>query len=568
MFLNINEKRDTIYGYSMSTNDSMFTVLNIKGNDTTVRSVNIPPEHKWAGMELTTDGRFMVIANACKRPKNERISGDSKKNEFVRMMAIDLNNSEKIKTVCSKDFTKGNFSAVQFMRKIKGYDYFVVACKGSLAVIHLKSKDSITMVSGRTGLSGSKSLSNRGGGGDMEFIVLKFFENIYNSYIFEVAIFGDWMIPVTIGGNNEMIKMIRLGENGNGSSLNNVAKHQFVQSFGNLGGIEKQINITENNLGYSKLQKLLFSEPVIKQLEAPKLPGFKKISISPDGRNLFYGGEAGLFVLKRQTKDSSFKLSRHDEKLSYFALRPTPSGHIVLQLNSSNDLLVIDRKLRKQIDFKGKIHDKRPVFRQPHFSFEGQKMIWFCDKYSFSIIDLRDLSQTIVSNLLPQLKENQDPEPKLAIADFIRSKVLVYYEMEGEGVLVYHEKDREPDMHLALDKFRDFSSIKAIDLTKNKFLGFAGGTGKISNQRESACLAIFSFNENLSVLVTKKFEEIPNATCINKIAMCSHNENMLIVASDGPLMLIGFDIEREEIDILKVIEMNLNGNYLIIFNYF
>lgn len=158
MFLNINETRDTIYGYSMSNSDSMFTVLSINGMETTVKSVNIPPEHKWAGMELSTDSKYMIVANACKRPKSERNQGDGKKNEFVRMMAIDLNDSDKIKTVCYKDFMKDNFSAVQFMRKIKGYDLFVVACKGSLAVIQLKGKDSITMVSGRKGLSGAKEL--------------------------------------------------------------------------------------------------------------------------------------------------------------------------------------------------------------------------------------------------------------------------------------------------------------------------------------------------------------------------------------------------------------------------
>lgn len=560
MFLNINETNDTIYGYSMSNSDSMFTVLSIRGSETTAKSVNIPPEHKWAGMELSTDGRVMVIANACKRPKTDRTRGDGKKNEFVKMMAIDLQNLDKIRTVCYKDFVNDNFCAVQFMRKIKGHDLFVVACKGSLAVLQLKGKDSISRINQRVGL-GSSQVSTKVNS-DMEFVVVNFMENIYNSYIFEVAIFGNWIVPVAIGGNHEMLKLIKLDER----ESHLAGKQQFSQSFGKMSQNDLSqskadlrkidLSISEISMGYPQGGSIVHSEPIIRQLEAPKLKGFKKISVSPDGKNLFYGGDGGLFVLKRQNEESNFKLTRHNENLSYFALRPTPSGHLVLQLNNSNDLMVLDRKLRKQIDFKGKKQDASISFRQPHFSYEGQKMIWFGDKYSFSIIDLRDLSQTIVSNLLPELQGTRHPEPRFAIADFIRSKVLVFYEMEGEGVLVYHEKDREPDMHLASDKFKQFSQVKALDLTKNKLHGVIGGTAK---PMPCACLSIFSFNENLTPLLFREFEDVPGATAITKICMSHAQENVMIAATDGPLLILGFDTERKRVDVMKVIDMNLNG---------
>lgn len=562
MFLNINETNDTIYGYSMSNSDSMFTVLSISGSETTAKSVNIPPEHKWAGMELSTDGKMMIIANACKRPKVDRARADGKKNEFVKMMAIDLENLDKIRTVCYKDFTKENFSAVQFMRKIKGHDLFIVACKGSLAVIQLKDKDSITRVTQGSRIGGSQvsQKSNL----EKEFIVVNFFENLYNSYIFEVAIFGDWMVPVTIGANHEMMKMIKF--NSTGSS--GIQSSQFSQSFGKIplensphsqSGLRRiDISMSEISAEYSQAQSLVQSEPIIRQLEAPKIKGHKKISVSPDGRNLFYGGDSGLYVLKRQNNESNFKIARHDENLSYFALRPTPSGHLVLQMNHSNDLMVLDRKLRKQIDFKGKRKDSTISYRQPHFSFEGQKMIWFGDKYSFSIIDLRDLSQTIVSNLLPEMQGSNHPEPRFSIADFYRSKVLVFYEMEGEGVLVYHEKDREPDMHLASDKFNQFEKVNTLDLTKNKLFGVMGGTSK-STGNPSACISIFAFNQNLSIVFFKEFPDVPTATTITKTCMSHIQEDVMIAATDGPLLILGFDTDKKRVDVLKVIDMNING---------
>jgi len=38
----------------------------------------------------------------------------------------------------------------------------------------------------------------------------------------------------------------------------------------------------------------------VKKIKVPRLPGRKKISISPDGRTLYVGGDGGLQVLKRK----------------------------------------------------------------------------------------------------------------------------------------------------------------------------------------------------------------------------------------------------------------------------
>lgn len=69
------------------------------------------------------------------------------------------------------------------MRKVKGYDIFTLACRNSLAII---------------GFSKGK------------FIVLNYINALYKNLIFEIAIYGNFMIPVS-NGKEENIKVIEFG---------------------------------------------------------------------------------------------------------------------------------------------------------------------------------------------------------------------------------------------------------------------------------------------------------------------------------------------------------------------
>lgn len=69
------------------------------------------------------------------------------------------------------------------MRKIKGYDIFVLGCKHSIGIIGF----------------------HKG-----KFEVLNFIEAIYKDIIFEIAIYGNFIIPVC-NGNNEYVKVIEFG---------------------------------------------------------------------------------------------------------------------------------------------------------------------------------------------------------------------------------------------------------------------------------------------------------------------------------------------------------------------
>jgi len=69
------------------------------------------------------------------------------------------------------------------MRKIKGYDIFVFACRNSIGII---------------------------GYHQGKFQVLNYIEAIYRDIIFEIAIYANFMIPVS-NGQNEKLKIIEFG---------------------------------------------------------------------------------------------------------------------------------------------------------------------------------------------------------------------------------------------------------------------------------------------------------------------------------------------------------------------
>jgi hypothetical protein len=45
------------------------------------------------------------------------------------------------------------------MRKVKGYDIFVLASKGSLAIVELKTKDSVSLTNKNGGRNSSRSIN-------------------------------------------------------------------------------------------------------------------------------------------------------------------------------------------------------------------------------------------------------------------------------------------------------------------------------------------------------------------------------------------------------------------------
>lgn len=575
MFINVRSDKSRIYGYSMSNKDSLFTTLSAKGIQTDIKTVKIPPEQKWAGMELSTDESCMIVANVCKRAPRE-----GQNSEFMRIMAIRVSDDNQISTICYKDFDAKNFCQVQFMRKVKGYDIFVLASKGSIAVLELKNKEGISLKHPRNSHRSINSDTNKQ---QKEFIILNFYENLFNSYIYEVAIFNDLMIPVALGGKNDHLKVIKLnigtdggdegakstrrtlrGANTNRSlkSGQKKRKSEIFQPY-----IEKWAN---HNIKINFIQTEIQSKSQISSNFKLTyfLEGSKRIAASASGNTLYFGGKDGLQMLVYSKSKQQFRMTNKSTDLSYFALRPTPSNHIIVQARGSNSILILDKKLMKHVDFPGRENDfsnpeatkiAQSIERQPHFSNEGYKMIWFGDKWSISILDMTDLSQNILDNGLKSVLQDQNsnkiPEPVTSIADFEKNKVLVLYNLQYQNILVWHEEMKETQMWLASEKFPQFEKITFMDITKDKKHGIIGGIVK-----GECSLALFSFNTDMTTVaqITIPTHSEHEQNGVTGLRVSSQNDGLILCATRSDLCMLQVDTSnpsKSQIVILKHIEL-------------
>ena len=189
MFLTVSGIHNKIFGYSLSNEDSKVTILrNFKNpSRSQVSHQSIPSSETWAGMELSTNGEYVITLIQ---------TSEDYTNQYMKLAAFDhRRNPTKLENYCERPFQSHTFSTVQFMRKVKGYDYFVVACFNSLAIF---------------GFTGS------------DFVLINLIEKIQKEMIFEVAIFNDYMVMATTG-ERENVKVIQFGvEKQRGTVMSNV----------------------------------------------------------------------------------------------------------------------------------------------------------------------------------------------------------------------------------------------------------------------------------------------------------------------------------------------------------
>lgn len=289
--------------------------------------------------------------------------------------------------------------------------------------------------------------------------------------------------------------------------------------------------------------------------------GNKKIDISHNGKTLYFGGDGGLVILKRQNSMMPFNLQRNEPQLKYYGLRPTPSGHIVMQMKGSNDLVVYTKNISKEVHLSGERVDSidNGLPKDPHFSFEGEKLIWFGGLTSLYTIDLRTLEREKISNFIYDMG-NRPPEPICAIADFKRNKHLVVYDMDGDTCVVYHEEGREPDPHLLDDIFPKYKKITCADLNEKKIYGFVGGTAPSSDNafgsmnQTVGCLSAFNFNKELSLIAEIEFDK-RQCSRVTKVICSKGQEDVVFVSSDGPLFIVGINAQNKVFEVLKAIEI-------------
>lgn len=239
-------------------------------------------------------------------------------------------------------------------------------------------------------------------------------------------------------------------------------------------------------------------------------------------------------------------------------MKPTPSGCLVLQILGSNDLRVVDKDLSTKFNFEGEFPSylNSKTYKEPHFSFEGDQMLWFGSKTDLYVVDLKSLSRFKVKDIVG---DGIRAEPLFAIADFKREKYLIYFKIEQENVLIYSERGREPDPHLVDEIFPLYNELKCLDLTKNKLYGVGGGwtedidpsSGKSYSK---GCVSAFKFTKSLDLVAEI---QLPKRKCsvVTKLKWSQTHEDVLFCTTDGPLFILGFHPTINQFEVLKAINI-------------
>lgn len=211
-------------------------------------------------------------------------------------------------------------------------------------------------------------------------------------------------------------------------------------------------------------------------------------------------------MFKRKDTESSFRLYKENSNIDYFALRSTPSGHIVVQNSKTNNLSIYDKKLVLVGELESSYEDAEDTFhayKNPHFSNEGGKMIWFGDKYGIVVIDLKDMSRELLDTGFAQDNDTPAPEPTYCIADFEKGKYLVYCSSGTQNYfssieLIDEKENFVQDYRIKIHEQRDIlpnyilgQKISFLDVSSDKSISFVGG---ISSSTKHAIITVFKFD--------------------------------------------------------------------------
>lgn len=243
-----------------------------------------------------------------------------------------------------------------------------------------------------------------------------------------------------------------------------------------------------------------------------------------------------------------------------------------MQEQMSNDLILLEKNYTQKFKFNAEVADRMPSqkFRQPHFSFEGKKVIWFGGKTTLYSVDMRDLSLLKIENMMPSdIQGAPTPEPLHVVADFDREKVLATFYFDQEFVMSYSEKSREADIHLITELFPKLTEPTCLDLDKKKVFGFIGGhtmkedgSSMQSSFRKKAIVTAFTFNKNLKIVANI---ELPADKCssVGSILVSPEHEDLIYVNTDGPLFILGLNVAERKFHIIKAVNYQNKGKFTL-----
>jgi len=134
--------------------------------------------------------------------------------------------------------------------------------------------------------------------------------------------------------------------------------------------------------------------------------------------------------------------------------------------------------------------------------------------------------------------------------------------------LSYSEKGREADIHLVSELFPKFNEITSLDVNSPKIFGFIGGStmreGRTNhnNVTKNGVVSAFTFNKNLKIIANLVLPE-DKCSSVGCILTSPEYEELIYVATDGPLFILGLNVAGRKLQIVKAINYHNQGKLFL-----
>lgn len=242
---------------------------------------------------------------------------------------------------------------------------------------------------------------------------------------------------------------------------------------------------------------------------------FEKLCVSGKGNRLYAGGK-GLYIFEKDEVDEmKYKVLTYEgnDKKMFFGLKGTVKGYVLIQEQTSNDMVLLDETGDELQRFKGsnKAIFKSSETRNPHFTGDKEFIAWFSGTTSISIMSMRDMTYTEMKGFLPSNGKDKDGIPLRAVMKDAGKSILTYFIIEDIFALSILHGNTEPDNLMLEEVLPSFKSLVDMELSTDQSVVFMGGSANElhpSSQKSKAILAAVRFDKSLETIHELKLNDV------------------------------------------------------------
>lgn len=301
----------------------------------------------------------------------------------------------------------------------------------------------------------------------------------------------------------------------------------------------------------------------------------EKVVTSSDGERLYVGGN-GLHLLQFQKPDlqtvgrsvegfdkdlyGAYNPVEIDEyqQTKFFALRPTNSGHIVIQEPVSNNMVVLHGKTFNQVKVmkgKHKCSFGATYLRNPHFVGEDNTVIWFCGTKSIAVVNFDNMKTYFIDNIVPFFSKSKFGIATRCVSKNQGNAIFLIFVMNNQFYISYYFKGHRCKNMRLQKLLPDYKKVYCMELSLNKSFVFCGGSSSMRestpeslpdgtplSRQTSAVISAVRFSNPPSAKAVYSLAHLPlqGATAMTRVS----NRDDLIIGGYLNMAIISWDGEK------------------------